>query len=490
MRYRSFLVYVPFMFAISLILLGVTDRYDNKATFVAYEAVVEKKDIGSYAGERILEGGTTGQSIVEHKLAYNGEELKDNGMPYGIKVNKTQNVVTIYTLGEDGCYSVPVKAMVCSVGLKDNTPSGTFKLGARDKWLSLEDGVYGQYATTITGNILFHSVPYYTRDKADLEVDEYNKLGNAASAGCVRLAVVDARWIFEHCEENTLVDIFESDYVGPFGKPMSIHIDHEKQNENWDPTDPDRDNPYMGEKPVILGVFDREFERFADFDITAGVSALDSEGNDITDQMKVDGQVDFTQCGTYKVTYRVKDFSGKSIRAHAKFVVKDEEKPQLYVNQTVDSINAFAVTSSKQLHDLLLQNVTAYDGNEQLEDKAILVDYSEIFEKKYGKCHIKYRAKDSVGNESDVVVLSVNVDMEPPCIQLKNEFEQEVHVSSLQNDEYLLSFLDISDNSGAFDVKISRPLTYTIGEPYKVIYCATDASENVTTFCVTYQIKE
>ena len=53
-----------------------------------------------------------------------------------------------------------------------------------------------------------------------------------------------------------------------------------------------------------------------------------------------------------------------------------------------------------------LENVTAYDGSRQLEDSAILVDYSEILEKGYGKCHIKYRAKDSEGNQSEVVVLS------------------------------------------------------------------------------------
>lgn len=50
-----------------------------------------------------------------------------SSMPYLIKVNKTQNLVIIYEQDESGEYTVPVKAMVCSVGKEGNTPSGTFK---------------------------------------------------------------------------------------------------------------------------------------------------------------------------------------------------------------------------------------------------------------------------------------------------------------------------------------------------------------------------
>ena len=35
--------------------------------------------------------------------------------------------------------------------------------------------------------------------------DEYNMLGNFASAGCVRLQVEDAKWIWTNCEQHTTV---------------------------------------------------------------------------------------------------------------------------------------------------------------------------------------------------------------------------------------------------------------------------------------------
>lgn len=488
MRYKFFLSYVPMMFIISLLLLVAIDQYDGKAVMVGYQA--EVNDLGNYNGEVIRVGGTDGSGMLVEEEFYNGEDIKDNKMPYCIKVNKKQNVVTVYRVGDDGYYSKPVKAMVCSVGETGNTPAGTYSLGDREEWLALEDGVYGQYATTITGDILFHSVPYFTQNKNDLEIEEYNKLGSSVSAGCVRLSVIDAKWIYDNCSEGTIVNIFESDYEGPMGKPVAAVISSGGGEGNWDPTDPDRDNPYMGNVPVILGAYDREIERYTDFDVTAGVTALDSTGKDVTYCMEVEEEVDPETCGLYKVTYKVTDETGITASATANFIIKDNQAPVLYVNQVVDSIGAYDVSSSKQLHDLLLQNVTAYDGKTVLDDSAVLVDYSEILEKGYGKCHVKYRATDSEGNQSEVVVLSVDVDMEPPTLALKNELQGDIHISNLLKDDYLLSLVEANDNSGKVNVTVSRPLTYTAGEPYNVIYCAKDEFGNVTTFSVTYQIKE
>ncbi|MDO5155323.1 MAG: DUF5011 domain-containing protein [Eubacteriales bacterium] len=488
MKYKSFLSFVPLFFVVSLVLLVIAEEYDGRATLVGYQS--DRKEWNVYDGEHIQENGTDSERQIERQDMYNGENLKDNGLPYAIKVNASQNVVTVYQLGTDGYYSKPVKAMICSVGEGDNTPKGVFDLGDREEWLALEDGVYGQYATAITGNILFHSVPYFTKDKGDLEIEEYNKLGRGVSAGCVRLSVVDAKWIFEHCNEFTQVNIFESDYLGPMGKPIAAIIDSKGKGNNWDPTDPDRDNPYMSDIPVILGAYDREIERYSDFDILAGITALDSTGKDITDCIETEGDVDWQACGVYPITFSVTDETGVKESVTAKYIIKDEQAPVIRVDQVVNKISAYDVNSTRQLHDLLLKNVTVYDGNYEMDKASILVDFSEIFDKKVGRCHIKYRAKDSEGNQSEVVILSVDVDLEAPIIQLKNESQGELRVSRLMDDAYLLSLVEVSDNSGNVDVTLSRPLSYVPGEVYNVIYCARDNFGNVTTLCVTYQIKD
>ena len=49
-----------------------------------------------------------------------------SGYAYYIRVNRSANVVTVYTAGDDGRYSVPYRAMVCSSG-GSGTPLGTFR---------------------------------------------------------------------------------------------------------------------------------------------------------------------------------------------------------------------------------------------------------------------------------------------------------------------------------------------------------------------------
>lgn len=169
---------------------------------------------------------------------------------YYIKVNNQANVVTIYKKDEDNNYTIPVKAMVCSVGAA--TPkSGVYTISARYRWLTLIGNVYGQYATRIVGSILFHSVPYLARDNSTLEYWEYDKLGQFASAGCVRLTVADAMWIFNNCGSGTKVEFYSDSNPGPLGKPNTKKISNAPDNlKNYDPTDPDSNNPWKNYKPA------------------------------------------------------------------------------------------------------------------------------------------------------------------------------------------------------------------------------------------------
>lgn len=165
--------------------------------------------------------------------------------PYYIKINRMQNCITVYTLDENGEYTIPYKAMVCSTGLYNATPSGTYQISTKYRWRELYGGVYGQYATRIHGAILFHSVPYYTKSNDNLCTDKYNKLGQQASMGCVRLTTEDAKWIADNCPSGTSVEIYDDEDPGPLGKPEAVKIDADDVNRGWDPTDPDENNPWL-----------------------------------------------------------------------------------------------------------------------------------------------------------------------------------------------------------------------------------------------------
>lgn len=164
---------------------------------------------------------------------------------YYIKVNNEANVVTVYKKDTQGEYTIPIRAMVCSVG--EATPqSGTYKLtGYKREWNHLQGDVWGQYAVQIIGNILFHSVPYVEKSKDSLEYWEYDKLGVAASLGCIRLKVEDVKWIYDNCPKDTVVEFYSDPYPGPLGKPPVKKISDEENLRNWDPTDPDENNPWI-----------------------------------------------------------------------------------------------------------------------------------------------------------------------------------------------------------------------------------------------------
>ena len=133
--------------------------------------------------------------------------------------------------------------MVCSTGV--STPrSGVYKLTTtRYRWRALFGGVYGQYAVKIVGNILFHSVPYLSPDNSKLEYWEYDKLGTAASAGCVRLTTIDALWIYNNCGSGTQVE-FSANSANPLGKPSARKISNYPDLRGFDPTDPASNNPW------------------------------------------------------------------------------------------------------------------------------------------------------------------------------------------------------------------------------------------------------
>ena len=62
----------------------------------------------------------------------------------------------------------------------------------------------------IKGNYLFHSVPYAKKSFNSMKYKGYNKLGTNCSHGCVRLALMDAKWIWNKCPKGTKITVYKS----------------------------------------------------------------------------------------------------------------------------------------------------------------------------------------------------------------------------------------------------------------------------------------
>lgn len=104
----------------------------------------------------------------------------------------------------------------CSGGLPDS-PSllGVFELQERgESFYSHRFCEGARYWIRIQDQFLFHSVP---RDKQQHMIQsELDKIGTAASHGCIRLKDEDAQWLYEQMPEGTMVIIHPavSDPVG------------------------------------------------------------------------------------------------------------------------------------------------------------------------------------------------------------------------------------------------------------------------------------
>lgn len=253
---------------------------------------------------------------------------------YRLKINRQRGVVTAYKL-KDGKWK-PVRAMLTSVGTGYKTPLGTYYLGDKSRRKGLMGGVNGKYCTRITGGVLFHSVWYYGWSNSSQSWVEFNKLGSKASHGCCRLAVIDAKWIYENCKAGTKVTIYDSPKAGPLGKPKAL-----KSHSGWDPTDPIKGNPNfkLRKAKITISKNKKHAVKYGSkYSLRKGVKAYNPNANEnITDQIKVivkkkvngkwkKAKFSTKKPGLYHVTYKINYKYCKKNKAG--FIIKVKAAPK------------------------------------------------------------------------------------------------------------------------------------------------------------------
>ncbi|HWT75602.1 MAG TPA: L,D-transpeptidase family protein [Mobilitalea sp.] len=391
-------------------------------------------------------------------------------MPYLIKVNRTCNTITIYEKDQDGSYTLPVKAMVCSVGAKGTqTKLGTFQTKEKYRWKLLKGDVWGQYATRIVGGILFHSVYYYgSCNPATLATKEYNKLGTAASHGCVRLTVEDAKWIYDNCSTGTTVIIYDdADNPGPLGKPDTIKI---SSTVRWDPTDPNVNNPYNETIPVITGAKNLVIEYGVSVNLLDGVKAKSSLGANITSDMIIDGTVDVNKSGEYKITYSVTDEQGRQVTKTIKVTVKECTVAPEIVGVSDRLVNGETTIDKK----FALTGVEAYQGDQKLDKKLIKVTIEQKSDDDYD---ITYQI--TVDKKTATQQASVHVDREAPVITGMKDYYLEA--GEIPDTSELMSEISVSDNySKTENIDVTVDVSDNPEGGFVITYTATDESGNQT----------
>ena len=189
--------------------------------------------------------------INEEKNNNTKQEKIKSTPKYYIKINNKANRVNVYGKDSQQNYTVLVKTMICSTG-ECTPPCSMYSktkykmLGNRYQWAKFHS-VYVRYPTQIVGGIFFHSVPYLDKRKDSLSYSMFDHLGQSVSAGCIRLKVADAKWIYDNVESGSIVE-FNTNVTNNASAPK---ISSNERCRNWDPTDTDSNNPWKNKANLV-----------------------------------------------------------------------------------------------------------------------------------------------------------------------------------------------------------------------------------------------
>lgn len=247
-----------------------------------------------------------------------------DALKYLLKVNKTKQRMQIYKYTLDINDKQLVKTFSCSVA-SDIKP-GKYITSKSYKWV--RNGRWHKYNTHFGKNSFIQSSDYSYHGNSYLLDESYDSIGASRATGAnITLLAADAYWVSKHCGNAEIVEVVKGSFNDEIGK-----VDTDKvargSNCGWDPTDPEKQNPYkkMKKGTVVQGDETVTVEKDSKLDYLKNLIALDDDGNDITSTLKYD-KFNTKKKGSYVVTYTGMTKSGKKLEIDQVFKVIDTLPP-------------------------------------------------------------------------------------------------------------------------------------------------------------------
>ncbi|WP_299693998.1 immunoglobulin-like domain-containing protein [uncultured Vibrio sp.] len=165
------------------------------------------------------------------------------------------------------------------------------------------------------------------------------------------------------------------------------------------------ENPEPSPVPVFNGINDTRVRIGQSFDYLAGITAKDSEGNDITSSITYDGYVDTARTGTYIITYTVQDSEGNE-------AVKPRSVEVYAVLPTLSGVDNISVKQFDDFNPMAGVTATDADGNDLTQSIQVTgeVDTSVV-----GDYELTYSVTDQHNQSSEEKrTVRVYEDTPPP----------------------------------------------------------------------------
>ena len=147
---------------------------------------------------------------------------KNYNMPYYIEVDVTNQCVNVFRKNDQtGAYDILLNRFVCSGGTSTQpTKLGNFyiKSEAQQKQATGQSvkytryyfkkyGSYAYYITRYSNEYMFHSFTFEPNSAGQIlpKKASYYNMGNTGSAGCLRMLMNHAKWIYDNVDAGTYV---------------------------------------------------------------------------------------------------------------------------------------------------------------------------------------------------------------------------------------------------------------------------------------------
>ncbi|MGL5714608.1 MAG: glycosyl hydrolase family 18 protein [Paraclostridium sp.] len=235
------------------------------------------------------------------------------------------------------------------------------------------------------------------------------------------------------------------------------------------------DVPEVNQAPVLNGVANKTITVGDKFDALAGVTAKDDKDGDLTSKIKVEGNVDTSKAGTYKLKYSVTDSEGLTTVKERTITVKEE----------VNEAPVFAGINNKTIKvgDKFdaLAGVTANDKEDGNVTSKIKVE-GKVDTSKAGKYELTYSVVDSKGLETvakrTITVEEKVVTPEPEVNEapvFAGVTDKTIKVGQIFDALAGVTATDKEDGNVTSDIKVSGKVDTSKAGKYTLTYSVKDS---------------
>ena len=200
--------------------------------------------------------------------------------------------------------------------------------------------------------------------------------------------------------------------------------------------------------------------------------------SNVTDKVRINGNVDYNKIGEYEVLYEIDTLTGKYSEA-GKIIVADTKKPEIILEGDDEIKQSYA----KEYEEQGFKAIDEYDGD--ITDK-VVTNRQNLDEMNF---NVIYEVQDSSGNKAEKTRRVTLIDDVSPTITLKGKTADTIYIGGKYTESGAKA-IDEKDGDVTDKIKIDGNVDTSKEGTYTVTYTVTDNSGNEAVAKRTITVKK